>query len=1512
MGQSPSTLPPSTPHTFGTFLQKDIPSLILLKPLGSSKFTKSYLCKARHGGTFVVKIYINRDILREVDITDLVNVEEEQGPKSPPSFLQSYRLRLNQIFTLLSTPKFDGEPLYSSHPHCIPYQKYFPSQHTFTDNHGTLQPVYLIRQALSTSLNSRLTCRPFLRDVEKRYLTYQIFKCFKGLHEVGIVHNDVHSCNVFVTCYGYVLVTDFASIKPASVGGLDGFNYYFKQMNGGKRCWVAPERWKEEEVEAKAEQDVFSLGCLIIMIYLNGEEVMDLASSTRYRSGDSTEMSIKLGKIPDERVRNVAKHMISLDPTKRKTVAEYLERLEMEDGGVAFIEPIFKIVEELSTEWRFGVTTPDARIHSCVVNFKRIMRAVGIVDLEAEEFFENILEGCTVRKVEEEGGESGKAGEEVDWDEIVRESEDVIERVKRGEYNVKKKAKDSGNNNSNNKNKGKEANSGPKPKPPALYLYLQLIISQLNTPHRPGTPLIALHLLSRLTQYLDDNTRLNTLLPACIEMCSDHDAKVRGLAVKTVYEVVKGVTEFTESEGGIFKNYIFKCLRKLGEDKSLWVRICTIESLIGLAGESLQFESLRVCRKVRESNVIANEWDKEIEGLRRVVKDCVVTRCMDDKATKILFLRRITELCAFFGHEETLTSILPVTVFLSVDPDADVRQAFGDGVTSVAQFVGLGGTEQFLVVQVENMLIDVEYKVIESGVRCLKNLIVMNLVSDVTVLTMIPKYAALLLHPNKGVANEFSQLVSEACKRVGEVEGLKFIKNGVRDFMKFEVTWEGMCTASSFKESIVAPLTDEAFNKELMRLSDVRKIKRIKEQRMANSKANPEELREILDAVGVTVDGIDQADDDSIIVEGVEDDDDEIVEDKTLLAMKSYMEMASAHMTNKMYTKENEKKSQRNIVASGQIDPDDPPSHIIWYPNQKFNELNDDMTNKYSVEAPPISGHKDVGSLIRTYGLANVGSKKKHTSEDEEIEPPLEADPLIDAVLEGSWPAIAQQDLTTVELSNLAHRVKSLKIPPAGPRLGVLRVDGKPYSQHSGSVNFGGARGAEWKPKVDCLLASSSNITEHTSPVPRLSVAPDQSFFVSASHDGTSKVWEMRNLEAAVDLKSVVTYHGQNGGRVNDVTLLENSHSVATAGSDGSVHVWRIDMVGSYANTSQNQDDGTTQSQRMYYETGRVQGQSVIKEYDPCEGEALAVTHFNTDSASILLAGTMKGNIHAWDLRSSEEPFCLKMRPELGYMSSLAMGTDRNWLVAGTSRGYVALFDVRYHMMVKLWRHECHGTINRLATCFTRLPQESAAEGPRPYVFVAAGKNEASIFDIGSGRCAQSFRMLGREFAGQRRDGLPDAVTRLPKLEDVALPSRYGGSIKSATRMAMNMSLNAGLGAEPSVRALMGRISETGSRTNSYLVTGGSDKKIVHWDFTSPSKCYGVSGVEGNDKMSVVGVNRSLFLGIPNASSGGGKNMKGGVRPSNGHHDAVLDLKSLERPKAMLSSGGDGVVKVWR
>ena len=113
------------------------------------------------------------------------------------------------------------------------------------------------------------------------------------------------------------------------------------------------------------------------------------------------------------------------------------------------------------------------------------------------------------------------------------------------------------------------------------------------------------------------------------------------------------------------------------------------------------------------------------------------------------------------------------------------------------------------------------------------------------------------------------------------------------------------------------------------------------------------------------------------------------------------------------------------------------------------------------------------------------------------------------------------------------------------------------------------------------------------------------------------------------------------------------------------------------------------------------------------------------------------------------------------------------------------------------------------------------------------------------------------------------------------------------------------------MRALMGRISDSGS---SYLVSGGSDRRISFWDFTSASRCYQISGGE---KISTTGVSRSLFLGIPNVAKPSSNNinpnmMKGGVRPKSGHEDSVLDLKSCERPRALLSAGGDGVIKVWR
>lgn len=42
---------------------------------------------------------------------------------------------------------------------------------------------------------------------------------------------------------------------------------------------------------------------------------------------------------------------------------------------------------------------------------------------------------------------------------------------------------------------------------------------------------------------------------------------------------------------------------------------------------------------------------------------------------------------------------------------------------------------------------------------------------------------------------------------------------------------------------------------------------------------------------------------------------------------------------------------------------------------------------------------------------------------------------------------------------------------------------------------------------------------------------------------------------------------------------------------------------------------------------------------------------------------------------------------------------DRNWVCLGTSKGFISLFDIRYQMPCKLWRHSAHSAIHRLACC---------------------------------------------------------------------------------------------------------------------------------------------------------------------------------------------------------------------
>ena len=447
-----------------------------------------------------------------------------------------------------------------------------------------------------------------------------------------------------------------------------------------------------------------------------------------------------------------------------------------------------------------------------------------------------------------------------------------------------------------------------------------------------------------------------------------------------------------------------------------------------------------------------------------------------------------------------------------------------------------------------------------------------------------------------------------------------------------------------------------------------------------------------------------------------------------------------------------------------------------------------------------------------------------------------------------------------------------------------------------------------WSPKEDNLVGSTSP-TEHSGPVNRLAVSEDQSFFVSASHDGTAKVFELGQAHTSGgDIHSCLTYedHKLDSGlspvRINDVSILKHSHSVATGASDGSLHIWRVDMV--------------TSHQNHQMKRSRVSGHSTLRSVNHCEGEVLAVSNFDTPSATILTYATQRGNIHSLDIRCAREPFMLNLKPELGYLTDMEVGNDKNWIVAGTSRGYVGLWDVRFQTMVKLWRHNRDSPIKRLTNAFGN----SLDEASRPLVFMGCDNNEAALFDVSTGGCLQCYRVLDSSFSYVDQSALPPDCLAIPHLESVNIPSQFGKRLVSLDRAIQMTTRSSANGA--SINALVGNVDPRGT---SYLMTGGSDHMIRYWDINTTSKSCCVSGLERNQPLPSfeqlqVGGNSRLILcrqpfipshSLMESSKLPLRNRQGIVKCSSRHLDSILDLKIVKNPALLLSAGRDHTIKLW-
>lgn len=130
----------------------------------------------------------------------------------------------------------------------------------------TDKAVFLMREYVKYSLYDRISTRPFLTMIEKKFIAFQVLFALRQCHTLGVsiccvannrifdfniifilnnqvCHGDIKLENIMITSWNWVLITDIASYKPTYLPDDNPADYsFFFDTSRRRLCYIAPER----------------------------------------------------------------------------------------------------------------------------------------------------------------------------------------------------------------------------------------------------------------------------------------------------------------------------------------------------------------------------------------------------------------------------------------------------------------------------------------------------------------------------------------------------------------------------------------------------------------------------------------------------------------------------------------------------------------------------------------------------------------------------------------------------------------------------------------------------------------------------------------------------------------------------------------------------------------------------------------------------------------------------------------------------------------------------------------------------------------------------------------------------------------------------------------------------------------------------------------------------------------------------------------------------------------------
>ncbi|XP_064641912.1 phosphoinositide 3-kinase regulatory subunit 4-like isoform X2 [Lineus longissimus] len=1092
----------------------------------------------------------------------------------------------------------------------------------------------LFREYVKDSLYDRMSTRPFLNGIEKKWIAFQLLCALNQAHKLKVCHGDIKSENVMMSSWTWLLLADFANFKPTYLpeDNPADFSYFF-DTSRRRTCYIAPERFIESvvwnsEVAAPIDltsneikkgdltpaMDIFSAGCVITELFTDGHPPFDLSQLLGYRCGEYSPWKI-VEKIDDFNVKMLVRHMMQKDPNLRLSAEEYL----IQQRGKAFPEYFYTFLKLYLQ--RFA--SPPI-----LAAEERIMR-------------------------------------------IKKDIDDILKNL------------DVDKDNS-------EENTG-------LVLIISLITSSLRSLRYCHTKLVGLELLLQLTNYVTSEIILDRLIPFMLWFANDPLPRVRAEALHTITECLSRVKTLPRSDANIFPEYILPSLNHLTQDKAVMVRVKYAEKIAQLAETALSFLEMVQLNNTsgetgrRESmiNVTADyevSYDAELQALHEMIQQKVVKLLSDpDNIVKRTLLENgITRLCVFFGRQKANDVLLShMITFLNDKYDWHLRGSFFDSIVGVAAYVGWQSST-IIKPLMQQGLSDTEEQVIQKTLSALTSMVELGLLQKPLLHEFLTEVVCFLCHPGVYVRHGAVGFVSAIAKSLNIADVHCFLLPLIQPFLKQQIIQvdNEVILLNALKEPVPRSVYDYILRSQLIdklfeSLEDRQLIRNICRP---GHKPAYQELDESLNQLfrKLTSQGMTESDEDK------------------LMAMKDFMlKLHRSRAGSSESSSFEEEAAKQGVVNLGVLGNKMTIRHAdLIKPleakiDQQAAQSRRARKKVPGPESPSITMNEEWKSM---FGAAENDNRQAPPSPKLKKEP----SPPKGSSTEPQSPGV-KPDLP-ITMSQLQSSLEGIpkKTPLQQPdrplvqnrhancKLDLRNLVYKKREQYEedvvikdlvDNVTWEERRPlpTNWKPKG--LLVA--HLHEHRGAVNRIAVSHDNSYFATCSNDGATKIWDCSRMEGkSTTNRSKLTYAKQ-GGQIRTGVFCESSYSVATVSDNGTIHIIRIET-------------GTTPAKLGIQNTKNINVEET--------GLVVDIGHFETGSRSVLGYATVNGLLIGWDLRSPTPAWQLQNDPKHGLITSFHIHHQQCWLALGTSSGTHVCWDMRFQLPITTVVHPTGARVRRLIT----------------------------------------------------------------------------------------------------------------------------------------------------------------------------------------------------------------------